>query len=54
MHRRLQELERRIPVDFRQVVDALFAERMGIGIVAGYHWYWGGTEAGYREAICRL
>ena len=54
MQRRLREWERRIHVDFRRAIDALFAKRMGIRIVEVYHWYGGGTEAGCMKAIRRL
>ena len=47
MQRRLQQWERGIPIRFRPAVDALIAERMGIGLVEGHYWCWGGTEAGW-------
>ena len=54
MQRRLQEWEKGIPIQFWPAVDALIAERMGVGLAEGQYWSWGGTEDGYTEALHRF
>ena len=43
-----------VPIQYRSAVDALIADRLGVGIIEWYYWNWVGEEVGYTEVLRRL